>query len=73
MRLRLVDSCNIADAGVLTLGGAERMQRDASENNVKQESMQCLTECRPPGEWSKEEAMGSSVFRLGDQRNDDIT
>lgn len=50
MRLRLVDCCNIADAGVLTLEGAERMQRDLSENNVKQESMQCLAECRHPRE-----------------------
>lgn len=71
--MRLVDCCNVTDAGVLTLGGAERMQRDAYENNVKQESVQCLTECRRPGEWGKEEAVGSSVLRLADQRKDDVT
>lgn len=54
-------------------GRGRENAEDASENNVKQEPMQCLTECRPPGEWSKEEAMGSSVLRLGDQRKDDIT
>lgn len=32
------------------LGGPERIQRGAFENNIKQESMQCLTGYRHPRE-----------------------
>lgn len=66
LRLQLVGCCIIGGAGVLPWRGAERMQRDASENNVKSESMHCFTEY--PGEERKGKAMGFSVLRLGDQK-----
>lgn len=72
MRLQIVEWCTIADAGVHSWGGPERIQRGAFENYIEQESMQCLTGYRHPREEGKGSGIGFPVLRLGDQRKDDI-
>lgn len=52
--------------GVLNWDGPERVQRGAFENDIKQETMQCLTGYMHPEEERKGRTMGFSVLRLGD-------